>query len=139
MGKQDTPGTGAPLAPADAALLEALWTPEWPETWRDMSRCFFAALLAQAPLAGVDRRELAVAAVEQMSALAELYGGSAPYIASGHFLFAGEKARKIINEFKGANLLEVARENEVTPRRVQQIVGAWRRAQFAARQGTLDL
>lgn len=124
--------------PAELQLLEALWTPEWPEVWRDMSRRLYAALLAQPALAGVERRELAAVAVEQMTAVAELYGGSAPYIPSGHFLFKSEKARKIISEFKGRNLIEVARANDVTPRRVQQIVGAWQRAQFAAKQGALD-
>lgn len=120
-------------------LLEALWTADWPDVWREISRTNFTALLAQPALAGVDRAELAAAAVDQMYALAEQLGGGSLYLPTGHFLFAGEKARKIIAEFRGRNLHEVARANQVTPRRVQQIVGAWQRAQFAARQGSLDL
>lgn len=132
------PAGSAPTR-AEMQLLEALWTPDWPEVWRDISRTNYAALLAQPALAAVDRAELAAAAVEQMYALAEQHGGGSLYLPTGHFLFAGEKARKIISEFKGRNLHEVARANQVTPRRVQQIVGAWQRAQFAARQGTLEL
>lgn len=124
--------------PAELQLLEALWTPEWPEVWRDMSRRLYVAMLAQPALAGVDRRDLAAVAVEQMTAVAELYGGAPVYVPTGHFLYKSEKAKKIIAEYKGRNLHEVARANDVTPNRVRQIVGAWQRAQFAAKQGALD-
>ena len=123
---------------ADLHHLAALWTPEWPEVWREMSRTLYTSMLTNPALAAVDRAELATVAVEQMTAVAELYGGAPVYMPTGHFLFKSEKAKKIIAEFKGRNLHEVARANDVTPNRVRQIVGAWQRAQFAAKQGALD-
>ena len=131
-----------PITQQDLAPLTALMPAEYPAVWKDMACSLFTRLLrpaADEPQLGLAPEALARLALELTVALANDIGGDTVYIPIGHFLRAGETARKVIAAFRGHNHFECAKLADITVSRVRQILREHQQAQFLARQGRLDV
>lgn len=70
--------------------------------------------------------------------LQEQFGGGGFYVATGHFWYADERARRIFKRWQaGVSVENLADEFNVTDRRIRQIIEKIRDAQFKAAQGKL--
>ena len=128
--------SGAQLAP-----LEALFAPEWPQTWRDLCRSHYITLLH---LAGqpdaAQAQHLARQALALTRGLAQDLGGQPVYIPVGVALCSAARAQRVAAALRqGASYASVARAERLTERRVRQIEAAWRAAEMQKRQGRLPL
>lgn len=120
---------------SDLQTLELALPTEYPEVWREIAAAVFRCLQASAALGDDDARR-AMAITE---AVADAIGGDTIYIPIGHFLRNDTRARALIADFNGSNLHEMARRHGYTPARAKQILREWAVADFAARQGNLDI
>lgn len=104
------------LTPAEIAPLEALFEPGYPERSRDLALVFFAELLNH----GVaDAHQVAYHLAE---AVREELGGQKYYWTMGKHFEADKRARRILQEYDGTNLGQLARKHRLSHERVRSIV-----------------
>lgn len=120
--------------------LERLFSPQTPDTWRDLARSQYVTLLAM-PHLDLDDAKRAELAMALTRGIASDMGGTQPYIQSGSQLLASARAKKVIELLQtGMSYKEVAYQcGKISDGRVRQIEAEWVRAQRAARQLKLDL
>lgn len=131
----------AALTPEQIAPLDALFTPQWSDTWRDLATSHYITLLSAPGGKTVAPSVLARLAVVLTLGIAQDMGGSQPYIPVGVMLAASAKARQVITllEQKRMSYRDAATATGLTESRVRQIEGEWRRQQIESRQGRLPL
>ena len=131
----------ATLTPEQIAPLDALFTPQWSDTWRELATSQYITLLSAPGGRTVAPSVLAQLAVVLTLGIAEDMGGSQPYIPVGMMLAASAKARQVIKllEQPRISYLDAARATGMTVSRVRQIDREWRRQQIELRQGRLPL
>lgn len=131
----------AALTPEQIAPLDALFTPQWSDTWRELATSQYITLLSAPGGRTVAPSVLAQLAVVLTLGIAEDMGGSQPYIPVGMMLAASAKARQVIKllEQPRTSYLDAARATGMTVSRVRQIDREWRRQQIELRQGRLPL
>lgn len=128
------------LKPEQIAPLTVLFSPEWPEVWRDLATSHYVTLLSAPGSQSVAPPVLAQLAVALTLGIAQDLGGSQPYIPVGSMLAANAKARCAVEmRGQGASYRDVAFATGLTESRVRQIETEWRRQQMAERQGRLPL
>ncbi len=133
------------LSMQDLEPLEALMPAEFPEVWRSIATSVYTCLMHETEADRcnlVDAQDMASAAklaITLTIALATDIGGDTVYMPVGHFMRAGETARKVIAAFRGNNHYQVAKLAGVTVSRVRQILREYQRAEFELRQGRLSL
>lgn len=130
----------AELTAEQLAPLDALMTPAWPDTWRDLATSHYITLLSAPGNESEPAGSLARMAVALTMGIAQDLGGTQPYIPVGADMMNSARTRRVI-EMLGQRLpyKEVADACGITASRVRNIERAWRREQIALRQGTLPL
>lgn len=133
------------LTAAEAAILDAMLTPGLTDEMRDVAFCLFEAMVLTDSRAGSAApgpdwlfvlQSMARTAVIQLQHLAREKGGKAIYLAKGVVAMLTARDREMCAKFRG-NYDVLAREYNLTPMRVRQIVDTWRYEQFLERQGRL--
>lgn len=120
--------------------LEALMTPAWPDTWRDLATSQYLTLISAPGSEAVPHAALASLAVALTMGIAQDLGGTQPYIPVGADVMSSARTRRVIELLnRGMSYKDVADETGITASRVRNIERAWRREQIAARQGVLPL
>ncbi|HDR9585249.1 TPA: hypothetical protein QDC22_007517 [Burkholderia stabilis] len=128
------------LSEHDIEPLVKLFDVTFPDALREIAASLFAALLEQTQLVDdVGRHGLAELAIMQTERLSSDLGGHSFYMHKGASYRLTPRNRQMCAEFRGDNYAELADRYGLTEMRVRQIVDGWRREQFLARQGTLDL
>lgn len=117
------------LSVAQIEPLEKLFTPQWPDVWKDLARCFFITLISQ-PVQSVQPamqpQELAVALTLGM---AQDFGGTQPYIPCGQSQATRDRTNKAIELLRaGHDYQDVAQACGLTVSRVRNIERQNRRA-----------
>lgn len=130
----------AELTAEQLAPLEALMTPAWSDTWRDLAVSHYITLLSAPDADAATPASLAKLAVSLTMGLAQDLGGTQPYIPVGADMMSSARTRRVI-EMLAARLpyKDVADACGITASRVRNIERAWRREQMALRQGSLPL
>ena len=109
------------VSPADMAVLEELFPPDFPEAWTEFARVFFVGLMASKELAeGTEAR--ARVAIEQAYVMGYQLGGSQPYIPRGTRILQLRKNELVRREFRGNNYGELASRYDLSVSRVRSIV-----------------
>lgn len=122
------------------APLEALMTPAWSDTWRDMATSQFVTLISAPGAQQIDVNHLAQLAVALTMGIAQDMGGTQPYIPVGADVMSSARTLRVIEMLaKGVGYKDIADATGITASRVRNIERAWRQEQLAARQGTLPL
>lgn len=107
-----------------------------------VASCLFVALVIQDPRAGQavpDARWMAMlqafaaAVLVQVQYLCTEMGGASIYLAKGVTVALSARDRQMCREFRG-DYKVLARKYNLTEMRVRQIVDAWQREMFLARQ-----
>ena len=122
---------------ADMAALEALIPGDWPAAWCEFAAMFYAGLLLACE-PSITREAMARVAVEQVLTAAHQIGGRQFYLPSGVVRASRAMASRILEEFRGNNHAELAKQHGVTVMRVRQIVGAAAKAQAKARKAAQE-
>ncbi|MDF1486689.1 helix-turn-helix domain-containing protein [Ramlibacter sp. H39-3-26] len=130
----------AELTAEQLAPLEALMTPSWSDTWRDLATSHYLTLLSAPESEAADTASIARMAVALTMGVAQDLGGTQPYIPVGAGMMSSARTRRVI-EMRAAGLpyKDVADACGITASRVRNIERAWRREQIALRQGSLAL
>ena len=124
----------------EIAPLEALMTPAWPDTWRDLATSHYITLVSAPGAGAVDLSSLARLAVALTLGVAQDLGGTQPYIPVGADVMSSARARRVIDLLKqGLGYRQAADATGLTESRVRQIESEWRKQQMALRQGQLQL
>jgi len=130
----------ADLSRDQIAPLEALMTPEWSDTWRDLATSQYVTLISAPGAGAVAVESLAQLAIALTLGLAQDLGGTQPYIPVGADMMSSTRTRRVIELLqRGLPYKEVADATGITTSRVRNIERAWRQEQMAQRQGTLPL
>lgn len=129
--------TDAEMTAADAAVLEAVLDPEYPERLREVATHLFESLLHMECLRGLDRKVLAEMALQQTEHLSLEMGGGNFYMHKGTAYRLTQRDREMCAKFNGRNYHQLAREYDRSEMRVRQIIDAWQKEEFARRQGGL--
>ncbi len=112
----------------------------YPERLREIATSLYAELLERVELVdALGRPALADLAIAQTERLSADFGGHTMYMHKGVSYRLTPRNQQMCAEFRGDNYAELADRYELTEMRVRQIVDSWRREQFLARQGSLDL
>ena len=120
--------------------LEAMMTPTWPDTWRDLATSHYVTLLSAPGSDQVPAQALAGLAVALTMGIAQDIGGTQPYIPVGADVMSSARTRRVIELLaQRKSYKEVADATGITASRVRNIERAWRQEQIARRQGVLDL
>lgn len=128
------------LRPEQIAPLDTLFSPEWPDVWRELATSHFITLMSAPGSQSVAPSALAQLAMALTLGIAQDLGGSQPYIPVGSMLASNAKARRVIEmRAQGASYRDVAIATGLTESRVRQIEAEWQRQQMAQRQGRLPL
>ncbi len=128
------------LTTAQVAPLEALMTPAWSDTWRELATSQYLTLLSAPGSGAVAVESLAQLAVALTMGLAQDLGGTQPYIPVGADVMSSTRTRRVIELLnQGVPYKEVADATGITTSRVRNIERAWRQEQMAARQSVLPL
>jgi len=132
------------LSPEQIEPLESA-VAGFPETWQELARSHYCVLLsAQAEQLRAMRQltldGLARLAADLARGLGQHLGGDGYYIPKGWKFTADEKSLRVVHAWRsGRPIKAIARDEDVTPRHVQQIIEAWRNEHFERVQGKLDL
>jgi len=131
---------------AELAPLEKVTPLDFPEIWGAISVSLYSCLLQEMnaegdgkPLQAREMDLIARMSIELTISLANDIGGDTVYIPVGHYMRAGETARKVISAFRGNNHQQVAQDVGITVSRVRQILRDYQRNEFEKRQGQLTL
>lgn len=109
------------VTPADMAVLEGLFPPDFPEVWAEFTRVFFVGLMASKELAeGIEAR--ARVAIEQAYVMGRQLGGSQPYIPRGARMDQRRNHELIRREFRGNNYGELASRYDLSVSQVRFLV-----------------
>lgn len=136
------------MSAAEAAVLEARLPDGLTPDMQDVALCLYEALVLQDERAGARtpagdwRAQLeawAAQACTQLAHLAGEKGGRSLYLAKGVSVQLSARDREMCSRFRGNNYRELASEYDLTEMRVRQIVDAWQRSRFLARQQSLDI
>lgn len=128
------------LSHEQIAPLEALMTPEWSDTWRDLATSQYVTLISAPGAGAVAAGSLAQLAIALTLGLAQDLGGTQPYIPVGADMQSSSRTRRVIELLqRGLPYKEVADATGLTTSRVRNIERDWRQEQMAARQGVLPL
>ncbi|MBB4845020.1 hypothetical protein HNP55_003566 [Paucibacter oligotrophus] len=135
------------VSAAEMAVLEAQLPAGMAEGMRDLALCLYEALVLVDVRAGqpaptdtwlAQLGTWTQQVLAQMQHLAQEMGGRGGiYIAKGLIAQLSVRDREMCGKFRGNNYRELAHEYSLTEMRVRQIVDAWQREQFAARQARL--
>jgi|GEM_PF-3166023 Mor family transcriptional regulator len=135
-----------PLSLADLGPLVQATPPDFPEIWSQIAAslysCMFQEMNSERAEQQLQQRELMLIArmsIQLTISLANDIGGDTVYIPVGHYMRAGETARKVITAFRGNNHQQVAQDLGITVSRVRQILREYQRSEFEKRQGQLTL
>ena len=130
----------AELTAEQLAPLEALMTPAWSDTWRDLATSHYITLVSAPGAGAVELASLARLAVALTLGVAQDLGGTQPYIPVGADVMSSARARRVIDLLKqGLGYRQAADATRLTESRVRQIESEWRKQQMALRQGQLQL
>ncbi|MEG0920661.1 MAG: Mor transcription activator family protein [Comamonas sp.] len=128
------------LTLGEIAPLEALMTPAWPDTWRDLATSHYVTLISAPGSGAVAVESLAHLAVALTMGVAQDLGGTQPYIPVGADVLSSTRACRVIDLLQdGQNYKAAADATGLTVSAVRKIERAWRNEQMASRQGTLPL
>ena len=122
------------------AHLNAAMPEDLHPTLQEMAEQMYLALAedsAAASALGLPR--LAEIVVEQLDRVALHAGGSGFYLPKGVRRELSARDREIVTRHNGRNKRELAREYGLSEMRIDQIMAAWRKMEFARRQGRLPL
>lgn len=135
------------ISPAEMAVLENRLPVGLAEGMCDLALCLYEALVLADVRAGTPAprgawaeqlQAWAVQVLAQLQHLAQEMGGRGGiYIAKGLIAQLSARDHEMCAKFRGNNYRELAHEYGLTEMRVRQIVDAWQRDRFAARQGLL--
>ena len=124
----------------EIAPLEALMTPAWPDTWRDLATSHYITLISAPGSGAVAVGPLAHLAVALTMGVAQDLGGTQPYIPVGADVLSSTRARRVIDLLQeGQSYKAAADATGLTVSAVRKIERAWRQEQMSSRQGTLQL
>ena len=127
---------------AELAVLEAMLPDGLTPDMRGVAQCLFTALALQDPRVGQAQpmgawlamlQAMAQAVLVQLQCLCTEMGGAAIYLAKGVAVHLSARDRKMCSEFRG-DYKVLARKHGLTEMRVRQIVDAWQRERYLARQ-----
>lgn len=130
------------VSAAEMAVLEGLQPEGLTPDMQALLACLFSALVLQDERAGrtpvQDQwlrllQALARAALAQLQRLADEMGGAPIYLAKGLTAHLSARDREMCAEFRG-DYKVLARKYSLTEMRVRQIVDAWQRERYLARQ-----
>lgn len=107
----------------DLAPLEILFPKGWLDSWTDLARCLYVALIKFEGL-DIPRETLAKVAIAQVLTLAEKMGGQPRYIPIADDSPAGFLRRVVCREFDGDNYAELAARCGVKEADIQEIVNS---------------
>lgn len=108
------------LTEEQIAPLEAFFTEQWSEAWRDFARSFYVTLIARPEPLSMDAS--AELAVQLVYGVARDFGGTQPYIPSGAGYAFAERRKRVLELMKeGRDYLEVARMTGLTSSRIRNI------------------
>ena len=133
------------LTAAEADVLDAVLPPGLTYDMRDVACCLFEAMVLRDDRAGsakpdphwrVVLKAMARMSIIQLQHLAQEKGGKAIYLAKGVVAHLTARDLEMCAKFRG-NYDVLAKEYNLTPMRVRQIVDAYQQEQFALRQGRL--
>lgn len=123
-------------ATTDLKPLEAIVPPDFHEALHEIASWLYLQLVDEA--LGLPSDKLAAVALRQAERLSDEMGGSSVYIAKGVSYRLTPRNREMCERFRG-DYKVLARAYKLSEQQVRNIVDAWQREQFAARQGALDL
>lgn len=124
------------LSASQIEPLEKLFTPGWPDVWKELARSFFctllssehAAQLAKSAPPGMQPQNLAIALT---LGIAKDLGGTQPYIPCGKKQDTKERTDKVLQQLRAGNDYQAtARACGITASRVRNIERMHRRAQI---------
>lgn len=130
------------ITQGELAILEAMLPDGLTLDMRDVAVCLFEANVLADPRCGQSPAQAdwveqlhawAVQALMQLQHLANQKGGVVIYLAKGVTAHLSARDRKMCAEFRG-DYKVLARKYKLTEMRVRQIVDAWQRTQYLARQ-----
>ncbi|MBB5204410.1 hypothetical protein HNQ51_001724 [Inhella inkyongensis] len=135
------------ITAAELAVLETRLPPGLADGMRELALCLFEALVLGSGPAGAvapsgawaaQLQVLADLVLMQLQHLSNELGGRGNiYIAKGINVHLSARDRAMCARFRGNNYRELARQEGLTEMRVRQIVDAWQREQYQARQSSL--
>ena len=100
--------------------LEAFFTAQWSDAWRDFACSFYVTLITRPKPLSMDAS--AELAVQLVYGIARDFGGTQPYIPSGAGYAFEERRKRVLELIKeGRDYLEVARMTGLTSSRVRNI------------------
>lgn len=105
----------------DFAYLETFFPAGWIEAWNDFACVFYAALINDDEQA-FSNELLAMAAIDQVFALAHQMGGKTFYISRGDRFKQSLVQDDIRRNFTGFNYRELASKHDLSETRVRQII-----------------
>ena len=135
------------ITAAELAVLEGVLPDGLTPDMQGVAQCLFTALALQDPRAGQAQpvgawlatlRAMAFAVAVQLQYLCTHMGGAAIYLAKGIAVHLSARDRKMCSEFRG-DYKSLARKYGLTEMRVRQIVDAWQREKYLARQQGMPL
>ena len=130
------------ITAAELAVLEGLLPDGLTPDMQDVAACLYTALVRQDGRCGTQApagewarllESMARAALAQLQYLCDQRGGAPVYLAKGVAVHLSARDRAMCAEFRG-DYKVLARKYSLTEMRVRQIVDAWQRERFLARQ-----
>lgn len=118
--------------------LQAVLPDNLHPTLVEMATAMFSYLVDDAEaLEKLGPARLADIVIGQLDLVAIECGGAGFYLPKGLARHFSERDRKIVAAWNGRNKRELAKEHQLSEMRIDQIMTAWRRAEFERRQGKL--
>ncbi|TXT37424.1 MAG: hypothetical protein FD135_3600 [Comamonadaceae bacterium] len=105
-------------------LVNACFVGDAPQIWRDMAELNFVALRFVSIFAPLSDEALAEMSVNLVHQLVDSFGGTQPYIPSGFSYHMEAIAVKILKEFDGKNLRQLARKYKRSEGLVYKLIRA---------------
>jgi Mor family transcriptional regulator len=126
--------TAQQIAPLEAAVAG------YPEMWQELARSHYCVLLSDSlPLLSTLEAAARLAA-DLARGLGQHLGGDGYYIPRGWYFAADAKSLRVVQAWRaGRPLAAIAHSEDITIRRVRQIIAAWQRERYEQAQGKLDL
>lgn len=120
----------------DLKPLHALLPPAYPEGLQEIAEWLYVALMAEEPPLGLEPAALAAVVLRQADQLSEALGGSSIYVHRGVSFKNHPRNLAICAEFRG-DYKVLARKHKLSEQQIRNIVDAWQRQQFLAKQGDM--